>query len=499
MALTVTMGVGSLVSLGMGISDVMTLVSLGNRVGNWMTASSGDDEFLKLLEQDSADILTRRGIIDVPRFNKRWGKSLRLLTNGAPTVMSGASATDLLGNLSRFTATMLCVVAAIEHFASIALARDIMKTLLKRLMRTSERGEDLIDSQFHNRYKAWTSAATVRGLTNECKLLRLQLIGQNSILNGLAPPGEVNAIVDFLYWVLAATTETYTTNSSDVARIAYCLSRIGFDILSVRGLGHAPRGSPCTLLYDTDSQLLNIDGMTPFGKAALRQHCTAVSLLNPEETFSVFPISTATANRCRVAWKGGATAASHAKITLVKPTTKAAAEGQDLLYTVQDLGTEVARSRPAVYALVEAHGLVVNGELCVNLEQVLMREKDSTLEWILDQTTNVRVGPLRTKVRWLGGISDHAHTDKTTIEAFTVFQSFFMGYYYHMFLQLVDTSTLCLQMVDGDWGFRSVDLLGTMRDCCARVSSEGLYREEILSILFISAAWTFRRNPRLWP
>lgn len=127
MALTVTTGVGSLVSLGLGIGDIMTLVSLGNRVGSWMTAASGDADLFNLLDQDSTDILPRRGTIDVARFNKQWGESIRLLVDGVPHVTSGQAAIDLLGELSRFTATMLCVVAAVEHFTTAILVRDVVK------------------------------------------------------------------------------------------------------------------------------------------------------------------------------------------------------------------------------------------------------------------------------------------------------------------------------------------------------------------------------------
>ena len=35
------------------------------------------------------------------------------------------------------------------------------------------------------------------------------------------------------------------------------------------------------------------------------------------------------------------------------------------------------------------------------------------------------------------------------MDAFTVFQAFFMGYYYVLFLVIVDTSTLEIQTVDG--------------------------------------------------
>ena len=38
-----------------------------------------------------------------------------------------------------------------------------------------------------------------------------------------------------------------------------------------------------------------------------------------------------------------------------------------------------------------------------------------------------------------------------------------MGYYYSIFWDLVDTSTLQLQVVDGSWGYRSAQFLCKMR------------------------------------
>lgn len=46
-------------------------------------------DFLKMLDQDEIDILRRRGLLDVARFNKQWGSQMRLLTNSNPTVVEG--------------------------------------------------------------------------------------------------------------------------------------------------------------------------------------------------------------------------------------------------------------------------------------------------------------------------------------------------------------------------------------------------------------------------
>ena len=138
MALNITTGAGSLVSIGMSLGDVSTLYALGRRYGNWVTAHSGDVEFLDLLQSDELDILRRRGMIDVASFNKRWAQRVRLLMNGRPLELAGKKAADIVGPLSRFTASMVAVVAALDGFMSYTVLRDVIKRLLKELLRTTE-------------------------------------------------------------------------------------------------------------------------------------------------------------------------------------------------------------------------------------------------------------------------------------------------------------------------------------------------------------------------
>jgi len=74
MLLQVTTGFGFLVALGIGAGDVTTLITVGRKVGNWWTAASGDQDLLKALDEDEANILKRRGVLDEIRFNQIWGE-----------------------------------------------------------------------------------------------------------------------------------------------------------------------------------------------------------------------------------------------------------------------------------------------------------------------------------------------------------------------------------------------------------------------------------------
>ncbi len=81
MSMQLTTGPGSLVALGISISDVATLYGLGRRLGNWLTAASGDQDLLDLLDQDEMSILQRKGLIDIVRFNKLWNSRMALLAS----------------------------------------------------------------------------------------------------------------------------------------------------------------------------------------------------------------------------------------------------------------------------------------------------------------------------------------------------------------------------------------------------------------------------------
>ncbi|KAM5353581.1 hypothetical protein ACJ41O_000231 [Fusarium nematophilum] len=76
--------------------------------------------------------------------------------------------------------------------------------------------------------------------------------------------------------------------------------------------------------------------------------------------------------------------------------------------------------------------------------------------------------------------------DRAKVDAFCIFQSFFMGYYYHVFGSLVDTSTLVCRTVEGSWGFRSGGVLKSisqLRNMNTPLHHMKLGREAVLSIL----------------
>lgn len=499
MSITVNAGVGSLISVGLAVTDVANLYALGRRVGNWATAPAGDVEFLDLLQSDEFDILRRRGMVDPTRFNARWGDRARLLMNGQPTTLVGNDAAKVVGTLSRFTASMVAIVAALYEFMNYIVLKDVMKRLLKELLRTTEYGEDVLSSQLNDRVNAWRSTAYLRGLNVAAQSHRQDLIAARKVLDGYMPAGEAQVMADFFYWLLSGDTETLTTPSSDVAGVAKVLSKIGFDILSVEGWGEDARDTACKVVYAP--ALISMEarvtkGFNPkfpnmwFEDTAnfWREQSTTVSLTQPEESMSTFPISQAASNEARLAWSEGRKVA--ASVRLQVNTTAATVESEDVVYESIDLGTPIGRIRKEVFALAKHHGFCVNAEYCQGLSSIFERTDDSTLVWLHDQSSR-RDATYREHKH----ITSPEMQDQNKIDAFTIYQAFMLGYYYAVFLPFVDTSALAIQTVSGAWGYRSTEALDVIREHV--ILKKELTREGMQIILAALCFSQFKSIPDL--
>ncbi|OAL45383.1 hypothetical protein IQ07DRAFT_684306 [Pyrenochaeta sp. DS3sAY3a] len=479
MTLQVTTGYNSLVAVGIGIHEVASLYSLGRRFGNWCTASSGDENLLNLLDEDEMNLLTRRGVLDAAHFDATWNEKMKLLSNGKKITIDGANAHKALGKTSRFTACMICIVATLDTFAAASVVRTICGKLLRDLLRTTEYGEDLVASEMSDRIKAWSSAACVRGIHQKLRETRLSLVESGKVLTGTIPPQDAKEVADFLYWLLAGQSTSFQTSSSDLAGIAYCLSSIGFDLLSVEGFLGDPSETSCRLIYDNSGDFkrqVNMDSQEDLFDNASRGLCTTVSLARPEEAMSVFPISQDAASRCRYAWKRGRDAAKKVALHLTNSPAPPSSHTNELRYVAVDLGEVCDRVDDSIYRLAGTFGFAVNNELCQSLEKELSNHLPQ-VDWLLDQ--------LAPNSRDPSALPKSIQGDADQIDLFTIFQAFFMGYYYDIFLRLVDTDGLELKIVDGAWGFRSTQLLIDVKSSCCipAIRKSGIPRRTIIELL----------------
>ena len=483
MSVQVATGPGSLISLGISVGDVATFYGMARRVGNWLTAASGDRTLFSLLDSDELDVIRRKGLIDILRFNKIWGSRMTLLANGGPMSFTGNDAEKNLDRFPRFTALMVCIIAALSAFAPSEVVRAVLRNVLLDLFQTSEFGEDVLASQFTDRTNAWRSAADVRGLSSEARSIRQNLLREGVILDGLMPAGESPLMVKFLVWLLASNEPNYITPSSDVAGVGVCLANLGIDVLSVGGLGSEPTDTPCRLDFCPNAILQSIGSGNPtkVSDTLSRVPSTTISLRSPEESCTKFPVDVRTCNRCRDAWMAGQKAAEYVACLPRRSDFRRDLSSEDVKFVFYDKGLDPIRTRTGIGSLAEAHAFVVNREVCHYLEIVLERESNDTVEWLLDQT--IESFDISTQVQ----NPKFGDTDK--INAFTVFQAFFMGYYYTILLKLVDTSSLQIQVVDGSWGYRNNAFLCNMRTLYLSPDNPRepgvllLKREDVISIL----------------
>src|SRR5690349_6818786 len=143
MSISVTAGLGSRVDLGIGAGYLSVLYSVGRRFVNWLTASSGDADFLNLLQEDEHEILRRRGVFDHQQFNRRWSRQNAILINGKPRVIIGDEMVEVLPSLSRFTAIMVAITASLDEFMSFSTMKQVLLLLLKLLLQSSGDGQDI--------------------------------------------------------------------------------------------------------------------------------------------------------------------------------------------------------------------------------------------------------------------------------------------------------------------------------------------------------------------
>ena len=199
--MSLQLATGSLVALGVGVSDATAIISLGRRFGNWWSTKTEDADFLDLLDLDEMVIMTRGGLFDILDFNNRWGTTLHILANGKPERFPLAPdiSEKLLGRLTKFTASMLCMIAVFDEFSASQMHAATVKAVMDKLLRMHEEGGDIVASQLSIRINAWRSAARARGLTSSCRQTRVSLIKSGVVQGFLIHHDECEEVAKFLF------------------------------------------------------------------------------------------------------------------------------------------------------------------------------------------------------------------------------------------------------------------------------------------------------------
>ncbi|KAJ3460327.1 hypothetical protein MRS44_011194 [Fusarium solani] len=413
---------------------------------------------------------------------------------------------------------MTCLVAVLEQFAKQGLVRDILYNMLKSLLKLHENGEDILRSQYSSRLNAWRSTAVLRDLSQAAYENRQELIRNDSVMSGWLPETESRHVEEFLTWLLGSQEPSFKTSSSDVAGMAICLPQLGIDIIDVQSTESLETSQrPCTVIYSAQPFYHSIS--TPEGVRAIvvRDASVTIPLEHPEEAVSVFPIRHGALNQCRIAWKEGRKAANTIQISVqgeqipgrmqqenpqsardtwaaMDPSSLTAQlQRKDVTYVVTDAGGPSERASDELYSLALNFRFFANQETVNGLENCLGRTSTGVLGWMWSFT----------RPDTPEGMLDFTSLEiqnKSKVEAFCIFQSFMMGYYYHIFGRLVDTSSLAAKTVEGSWGFLSPGFLRHMRSySLIRVSSRSGPRVRtfgrsrlipLLSMLFVGGHGT---------
>ena len=225
------------------------------------------------------------------------------------------------------------------------------------------------------------------------------------------------------------------------------MAHLGIDVVSVSAEGYPEISSPCCVIYGKDVLLHNPDMRLEEAnvKVTMRYPSSHVSLKHPEEAVTIFPLSLANHQRCRRAWQAGERASTYINVGVVLPEKahKVLAENYaDILYSFSDAGTEPARIESAnAFGPASEFAASLNEELLQELQRCLQDETEEMVEWLcLKKARQTREEMEMTdETMWDSG-------SKTL--AFTILQSFYLGYWYSLLLRLVDTSSLGLQVVE---------------------------------------------------
>lgn len=360
---------------------------------------------------------------------------------------------------------MTSLIAVLEQFTSQKVSRDILYAVLSELFQLAEHGQDIPRSHYDQRLNAWRSNACLRGLSNSAGEYRSELVSQGKVVPGHFPSQEMPDVKDFLVWFLAKRESRFITTSSDVAGIAACLQRLGLDLIHIQwSADDVPSTDDiCTLVY-SESPVMQQPSSTKQQHIQLgRLASTTVPIMNPCEAISSFPLAPIHVNKCRIAWKLGEAAADVVQVRIESLdwailSILSQQPSSEIRYLVINTGREVERSSPEIFLLAEKYGLSMNSQLIHGLTECLGTQPADTLSWIHNTIQGTPFCPF-TKL-----IGSAHFSDQDKIAAFSIFQSFFMGYYYAVFGRLVDTSTLASQTVEGAWRFRSASLMKDMAE-----------------------------------
>src|SRR5262245_48320867 len=134
MSITVATGVKSLVSIGLGISDVALLYDRGKKIGNWLRLSANDEDFFASIQEDDSALLKRRGLVEISRMEQLWPGSLQFVYQGKTYDRSSQARAWDEQNLTAFSWLMVTLIPALDICLPSSEIRGLLVHVFSKIL-----------------------------------------------------------------------------------------------------------------------------------------------------------------------------------------------------------------------------------------------------------------------------------------------------------------------------------------------------------------------------
>jgi len=330
-SMSLSLGAGQLLQLGVSYSDIALLVSHGRRLGNWYRASSNERDLLSSIGEDVEAVLQRRGLVDCQEMERKW-PTIHFIYEGGhhdteglsrhPESTNSASNEENALRLSSLSWLMVPVITALDLcLPSSSIKKLILQVFVAVLDREGELEESL-HVLLPTNIESWRSAGCARGMrsriSRNMRETTNNIAGEDAIPQ-LNPPETVE-MRNFLLWLLKGTSNNFSVMSAIVFAVADAIGKTGVK-LSTDGR-RSYEAEPVIVYSSSLSNLQEIDGNPVEGRENIRREYSEVGRAQqiayprgkPSSMIHSVPASRQTINSMIEFWELGSNAASKMKL-----------------------------------------------------------------------------------------------------------------------------------------------------------------------------------------
>ena len=479
MSLVASTATWTLSNLAFGIGDIVLLAGAGRKAITWVTANARDRSLLELLGLEEHTLDLRRGLVDSRVLDQRWSQRLRLMRNGRPVEIDLMKKAQKLESLNTFTWLMTVITAGLEASASNELLNNVLHGFLIHLV--EDRGlpdaEQFAIASLHEHIQGWRSIACVRMMLDVARDIWVNLERQGRHPPGLIPDAEEIEIVRFLTWLSGRSNSPFRTASSDILCLSLLLQRLGFATIRTGTKEDFFHDGVAAIIHDKTSYL-SFQQEINANKTRVGMHIPLDNLL---EVVSLWPDSRPQRERRRRAFRRGAEAARGIRFII---DTFESSPQEPFKYVTMTDRDEPESAIPTMFDPEFANSINPDPEsaspeirdvmgtffLCDRCPTLATHLSDLCNSHGLD-VSQIQALPER--------VPDVLQGNK---DFFADFQAFFLGYYYHALMPLLDYSMMSRPEGFGSWNWLDIEPFNLIKWFSREWSkvrtfhSNGLYR-----------------------